>query len=232
MLETLAIVAYRQPITRPEIEDIRGVDCGGVLRLLLDRTLVRILGKKEEAGRPILYGTTKQFLEFFHLKDLAQLPTLREFTELTEEMTSQLDPDEAELVEGLAGEAAEAPTESAAPATEPDSAADAPEAPPPDAIPVADAAAQPTPETQTWARATASTVSEDEEDEALVSLDSAIGRIDEILRAQRREERARLGAPAGETPVGADAAATSLSEAQSPPVEADDPNPVEPLQEG
>jgi segregation and condensation protein B len=84
-LETLAIIAYRQPVTRPEVEDVRAVDSGAVLKALLDRQLVKILGKKEEPGRPLLYGTTPQFLEFFNLKDLASLPTLREFQELTEE---------------------------------------------------------------------------------------------------------------------------------------------------
>ena len=84
-LETLAIIAYRQPVTRPEIEDIRGVDCGAVVKALLERRLVKILGKKEEPGRPILYGTSREFLEFFALKDLASLPTLREFHELSEE---------------------------------------------------------------------------------------------------------------------------------------------------
>jgi segregation and condensation protein B len=84
-VETLAIIAYRQPVTRPEVEDIRGVDCGAVVKALLDRKLIKILGKREEVGRPILYGTTREFLEFFALKDLAALPTLREFHELTEE---------------------------------------------------------------------------------------------------------------------------------------------------
>jgi segregation and condensation protein B len=84
-LETLAIIAYRQPVTRPEIEEIRGVDCGAVVKALLERKLVKILGKKEEPGRPMLYGTTREFLEFFALKDLASLPTLREFHELSEE---------------------------------------------------------------------------------------------------------------------------------------------------
>jgi segregation and condensation protein B len=84
-VETLAIIAYRQPVTRPELEEIRGVDCGAVLKALLDRKLVKILGKKEEVGRPILYGTTREFLEFFALKDLSSLPTLREFHELTQE---------------------------------------------------------------------------------------------------------------------------------------------------
>jgi segregation and condensation protein B len=84
-LETLAIVAYRQPVTRPEVEEIRGVDSGAVMKALLERRLLKILGKKEEPGRPILYGTTREFLEFFALKDLASLPTLREFHELSEE---------------------------------------------------------------------------------------------------------------------------------------------------
>jgi len=84
-LETLAIIAYRQPVTRPEVEEIRSVDCGAVVKALLERRLIKILGKKEEPGRPILYGTTKEFLEFFALKDLASLPTLREFHELSVE---------------------------------------------------------------------------------------------------------------------------------------------------
>jgi segregation and condensation protein B len=84
-LETLAIIAYRQPVTRPEVEEIRAVDCGAVVKALLERKLIKILGKKEEPGRPILYGTTREFLEFFALKDLASLPTLREFHELSVE---------------------------------------------------------------------------------------------------------------------------------------------------
>ena len=84
-LETLAIVAYRQPITRPEMEDLRGVDCGAVTKALLERKLIRILGKKDEPGRPLLYGTSREFLELFNLRDLTQLPTLREFQELSEE---------------------------------------------------------------------------------------------------------------------------------------------------
>lgn len=84
-LETLAIIAYRQPVTRPEIEEIRAVDCGAVVKALLERRLIKILGKKEEPGRPILYGTSREFLEFFALKDLASLPTLREFHELSRE---------------------------------------------------------------------------------------------------------------------------------------------------
>jgi segregation and condensation protein B len=84
-IETLAIIAYRQPITRPEIDEVRGVDSGAVLKSLLEREMVRILGKKDEPGRPMLYGTTGGFLEFFGLKALGDLPALREFTELTDE---------------------------------------------------------------------------------------------------------------------------------------------------
>ncbi|MFH1130143.1 MAG: SMC-Scp complex subunit ScpB [Pseudomonadota bacterium] len=91
MLETLAIVAYRQPVTRPEIEDIRGVDSGSTLRVLLERSLLRIVGRKEEAGRPILYGTSKFFLEFFNLQGLKDLPPLSDFTELTEEHEQQVE---------------------------------------------------------------------------------------------------------------------------------------------
>jgi segregation and condensation protein B len=84
-LETLAMVAYRQPMTRAEIEELRGVDCGPVLRHLLEKKLVRILGRKEEPGRPLMYGTTKEFLSLFSLKDLSSLPTLKDFVELSDE---------------------------------------------------------------------------------------------------------------------------------------------------
>jgi segregation and condensation protein B len=87
-LETLAIIAYRQPITRAEVEYLRGVDSGGVVKTLLDRHLVRILGKKDIAGRPMIYGTTREFLELFGLRDLAALPTLREFSEIPPEVVA------------------------------------------------------------------------------------------------------------------------------------------------
>ena len=106
MLETLSIVAYRQPITRPEIDDVRGVDCGPVLKTLLDRGLVRMIGKKEEVGRPILYGTTPEFLRIFSLKDLGELPTLREFHELNADDMAKVDA-EAPLAAAAAGAAAE-----------------------------------------------------------------------------------------------------------------------------
>jgi segregation and condensation protein B len=81
-LETLAIIAYKQPLIRSDIEFIRGVDCGGVLKMLLEKKLVRVLGKKEIPGRPLIYATTKQFLEIFDLKDLNDLPSPREIQEL------------------------------------------------------------------------------------------------------------------------------------------------------
>ena len=84
-LETLSIIAYRQPVTRAEIEHVRGVDCGAVLKTLLTQVMVRVLGRKEAPGRPILYGTTREFLEYFGLRDLESLPTLEEVTELLEE---------------------------------------------------------------------------------------------------------------------------------------------------
>lgn len=88
-LESLAIIAYRQPITRPEIEYLRGVDSGSVIKTLMEKHLVRILGKKDVPGKPMIYGTTPDFLELFGLADLASLPTLREFSELMEDEESQ-----------------------------------------------------------------------------------------------------------------------------------------------
>jgi len=81
-LETLAIVAYRQPLVKSEIESIRGVDVSAPLKGLLEKKLIRIVGRKDVPGKPIIYGTTKKFLEVFNLKDLSELPTLRELKEL------------------------------------------------------------------------------------------------------------------------------------------------------
>jgi len=81
-LETLVIIAYKQPIIRSDIEHLRGVDCGGVLRVLLERKLIRVLGRREIAGRPLIYATTKHFLEVFDLKSLKDLPTPKEIEEL------------------------------------------------------------------------------------------------------------------------------------------------------
>lgn len=91
-LETLAVVAYRQPVTRVEIEQVRGVDASGVLDTLLKFNLVRITGRKEAVGRPLLYGTTREFLDHFGLKSLEDLPSLEE-------------------LKGLAGAAAQAPVQ-------------------------------------------------------------------------------------------------------------------------
>ncbi|HSB68126.1 MAG TPA: SMC-Scp complex subunit ScpB [Candidatus Methylomirabilis sp.] len=81
-LETLAIIAYKQPITKAEVEAVRGVAVDGVVRTLLERDLIRMLGRKAEAGRPIVYGTSQGFLEHFGLKELGDLPSLREIDEL------------------------------------------------------------------------------------------------------------------------------------------------------
>lgn len=79
-LETLAIIAYRQPIIKAEIEQVRGVNADGVIKTLLDRRLIKIIGKKEAPGKPLLYGTTREFLQYFGLKDLAELPTLKDLS--------------------------------------------------------------------------------------------------------------------------------------------------------
>lgn len=81
-LETLAIVAYKQPITRTEVEAVRGVNIGGIMRNLMERRLVKIVGKKDVPGKPMMYGTSLEFLQYFGLKDLSALPTLKEFQEL------------------------------------------------------------------------------------------------------------------------------------------------------
>lgn len=94
-METLAITAYRQPLTRAEIEYLRGVDSGGVIKTLLDRNLLRILGKKDIPGRPLIYGTSRYFLELFSLRSLNDLPTLKEFAAL-EPQVDQAEPVAAE----------------------------------------------------------------------------------------------------------------------------------------
>ena len=81
-LETLAVIAYKQPVTGPEIMEIRGVQGGGVLKTLLDRKLIAVAGRKNVIGKPILYKTTKEFLIQFGLKDLSELPSLKEFEEI------------------------------------------------------------------------------------------------------------------------------------------------------
>jgi segregation and condensation protein B len=77
-LEALAIIAYKQPITKAEVEDLRGVNSDGIVKSLLDKRLVKIVGKKEAPGKPLLYSTTREFLQYFGLNDLTELPTLKD----------------------------------------------------------------------------------------------------------------------------------------------------------
>ena len=116
-LETLAIIAYKQPVTRPEIEAIRGVNIGGIVRNLMERRLVKIVGKKDVVGKPLLYGTSIEFLQYFGLKDLSSLPTLREFQELdaNEDAMVEALPERSAIDEPLQDEAEEA-LDAAAPA--------------------------------------------------------------------------------------------------------------------
>lgn len=91
-LETLAAIAYKQPVTAPEIMEIRGVQGAGVLKTLLDRKLIQACGRKNVVGRPILYKTSKEFLVQFGLKDLSELPTLKEFEDLRRLAVSETEP--------------------------------------------------------------------------------------------------------------------------------------------
>ena len=119
-LETLAIIAYRQPMIRSDIEHIRGVDSGGVLRALLERKLIRILGRRKIPGRPLIYATTKMFLEVFDLKDLKELPTPKEIEALEDEgmnsddglRADEIDPNQMLLFEDNNAPAAEADEDS------------------------------------------------------------------------------------------------------------------------
>ncbi|HKI27035.1 MAG TPA: SMC-Scp complex subunit ScpB [Candidatus Sulfotelmatobacter sp.] len=99
-LETLAVISYKQPVTVPEINDIRGVDSGGVIGTLLDRKLITTAGRKQVIGRPILYKTTKEFLMRFGLKDISELPSMEEFEKLVaESFQAELMPAENAAVE-------------------------------------------------------------------------------------------------------------------------------------
>ncbi len=130
-LETLAIVAYKQPITRTEVEAIRGVNIGGIIRNLMERRLVKIVGKKDVPGKPMLYGTTQEFLQYFGLKDLSSLPTLKEFQELEagEEVMEEAPVGEGEIAgdeaaSENAGETVSAQAGEEPPAAEPEAAKD------------------------------------------------------------------------------------------------------------
>ena len=98
-LETLAIVAYKQPVIRSDIEHLRGVDCGGILRMLLERKLIRVVGRKEIPGRPMIYTTTKKFLELFELKDLRDLPSPKEIEELGNSSSETLADTASDIIE-------------------------------------------------------------------------------------------------------------------------------------
>lgn len=91
-LEVTAIIAYKQPVTKVEIEAIRGVDSSGVINVLLERRVIEIKGRKEVIGRPFLYGTTAEFLEVFGLKTLNDLPTLKELDEITQNLEPSITP--------------------------------------------------------------------------------------------------------------------------------------------
>lgn len=106
-LETLAVIAYRQPVTLPEMDEIRGVDCGGVIHTLLERKLVVTAGRKNVVGRPILYRTSRDFLVHFGLKDLGELPSLREFEEMARQALGPEFAEEDSLAFDRAPEAAE-----------------------------------------------------------------------------------------------------------------------------
>ena len=105
-LETLAVIAYKQPATGPEIMEIRGVQGGGVFKTLLDRKLIAVAGRKNVIGKPILYKTTKEFLIQFGLKDLSELPSLKEFEEIRRMAFADVEPPASEPAEAVA-EAAE-----------------------------------------------------------------------------------------------------------------------------
>ena len=113
-LETLAVIAYKQPVTVPEINDIRGVDSGGVIGTLLDRKLITTAGRKQVIGRPILYKTTKEFLMRFGLKDVNELPSMEEFEKLVaESFQAELVPAESESPAAPTTEGTEGPQEPA-----------------------------------------------------------------------------------------------------------------------
>ena len=94
-LDTLSIIAYKQPLTKTEVEEIRGVDSSGVVRTLLEKKIISPGGRKKVPGRPIMYRTTRKFLEYFGLKDLSDLPTLEDFKE--SELEDQIPPDQTTL---------------------------------------------------------------------------------------------------------------------------------------
>ncbi len=130
-LETLAVIAYKQPVTQPEIQEIRGVNCAGVIETLLEKRLITTAGRKQVIGRPILYRTSKDFLMRFGLGDIDELPSLKEFEALAREALGADDgiAAEAEPAEGAGGEVAHGDAPESAPGSTADSAPDAAAAP-------------------------------------------------------------------------------------------------------
>ncbi|MEK6759559.1 MAG: SMC-Scp complex subunit ScpB, partial [Deltaproteobacteria bacterium] len=124
-METLAVIAYKQPVTRVELEAIRGVDSGGVLATLMEKRFIKVVGRKEVPGRPVVYGTTKEFLETFDLKDLSCLPSLKDIQRMEEENAAenperskdtiedsiQINPEDEAVIQDGVQEGASAPTE-------------------------------------------------------------------------------------------------------------------------
>lgn len=136
-LETLAIIAYKQPVIRSDVEHIRGVDCGGILRVLLERKFIRVLGRKDIPGRPLIYATTKRFLEVFDLNNLKDLPTPKEIEEFGSALSEEKDETdrEAEAAEisienTEETEASSMPLESETPAENPQTSMELDEAKP------------------------------------------------------------------------------------------------------
>jgi len=124
-LETLAVIAYKQPVTGPEIQEIRGVQGSGVLKTLLERKLIAVAGRKNVIGKPMLYKTTKEFMIQFGLKDLSELPTLKEFEEIRRMALSDVEPPAPPADEP-------SQTESAEPASQPEATAEPPVEPAPE----------------------------------------------------------------------------------------------------
>ncbi len=127
-LEVLAIIAYKQPVTTPEVEAIRGVNSSGVMKTLLERNLIRVAGRMDAVGNPIMYATTREFLEYFGLRSLKDLPALKEFQEIIEERGEEL-----QLMEEVDG-TAEADGETA---SRPDTGSTGEETPPGETEPAA-----------------------------------------------------------------------------------------------
>ncbi len=116
-LEVLAIVAYKQPVTTPEVEAIRGVNSAGVMKTLLERNLIRVAGRMDAIGNPIMYATTREFLEYFGLRSLKDLPALKEFQEIIEERGEEL-----QLMDQIAAPSADAGNTAGAAGTGPETA--------------------------------------------------------------------------------------------------------------